>query len=93
MIVLVGYDEETNKVYCADSIFTGLQVVSLKNLAKARSSKYEPCPPRNTWFEVHVPRKTKPMDKAVKASIKETAKQMLNPLDENFRCKRYEKIS
>ena len=93
MIVLVGYDEERKEAYCVDSIFTGLQVVSLENLAKARNSKYEPCPPRNTWFEIHVPGRTKPLDEAVNAAIKETAMQMLNPSDENFSIKGMRKLA
>jgi len=76
-IVLAGYDLEGGKAYVADSKFQGLQEVSLENLAKARSSKFKPYPPRNKWFELTLPQKLKPLDQAIRATISETAKNML----------------
>ena len=78
-IVLAGYDSDKGEAYVADSKFQGLQAVSLKNLAKARSSRFKPYPPRNEWFEFTLPQKLKPIDQAIKATIVETAKNMLEP--------------
>jgi hypothetical protein len=87
MIVLAGYDEEKGEAYCADTSFNGLQAVSLESLAEARSSKYKPFPPRNTWFNINMPTKTKPLNHAVNKALLETAKNMLNPPTRNFGIK------
>jgi len=76
-IVLAGYDLDKGEAYVADSKFQGLQAVSLENLAKARVSKFKPYPPRNEWFEFTLPQKLKPLNGAIKATITETAKSML----------------
>lgn len=78
-IVLAGYDLDQGEAYIADSKFQGLQAVSLENLAKARSSTFKPYPPRNEWFEFTLPQKLKPLNEAIKATITETAKSMLEP--------------
>jgi len=83
VIVLVGYDEEKGEAYIADSSFEGIQTISLKSLAQARNSKFEPFPPENTWFEINVPKTTKPLSKATEMAIKETAKNMIHPSREN----------
>jgi hypothetical protein len=87
VIVLAGYDEERGEAYVADSTFKGIQAVTLKSLAEARNSKFEPCPPENAWFEISIPKKIKPLDKATKMAIKETAKNMLNPSEANYGIK------
>jgi len=78
-IVLAGYDLDKGEAYTGDSKFQGLQAVSLENLAKARGSKFKPYPPRNEWFEFTLPQKLKPLDQAIRATVVETAKSMLEP--------------
>jgi len=87
MIVLVGYDEEKDEAYCADTSYSSLQTVSLKSLAEARNSKYKPFPPRNAWFQINMPAKTQPIGQAVKKAILETSKDMLYPPRRNFGVK------
>jgi hypothetical protein len=83
VIVLVGYDEKKGEAYIADSSFEGMQAISLQSLAQARNSKFEPFPPENAWFEINVPKTTKPLSKAAEMAIKETAKNMIHPSREN----------
>ncbi|MDH7478110.1 MAG: DUF4872 domain-containing protein [Candidatus Bathyarchaeota archaeon] len=80
---MAGYDEERGEAYVADSTFKGIQTVTLKSLAEARNSKFEPCPPENAWFEISIPKKIKPLDEATKMAMKETAKNMLNHPEAN----------
>jgi len=86
-IVLTGYDLDKGEAYVADSKFQGLQAVSLENLAKARGSKFKPYPPRNEWFEFTLPQKLKPLSEAIRATIKETAINMLEPSTKIFGLK------
>jgi hypothetical protein len=87
VIVLVGYDEEKAEAYVADSAYKDIQSLPLKSLTEARNSKFEPCPPENTWFEIHVPKTINPIGKAAKMAIGETAENTLNPPQSNYGVK------
>lgn len=81
-IVLAGYDDKN--VYLADTDFKAIQKTSLKNFELARSSKCKPFAPKNYYATFEFPKQLPDLSAAIKKSIKETAKNMLNPPIKNI---------
>jgi hypothetical protein len=75
--VLVGYDDDN--VYLADTGFESIQKTSLKSFELARNSKHKPYPPKNYYATFEFPKSLPSLNQVIIKSIRETAKDMLNP--------------
>ncbi|HEY86629.1 MAG TPA: DUF4872 domain-containing protein [Dehalococcoidia bacterium] len=58
--------------------------MSLEQLVKARGSTYKPFPPQNAYFVFDFTNFRQPREEDIIISIRQTAKQMLNPPIKNF---------
>jgi hypothetical protein len=78
-IVLVGYDEEKNTAYVADTEFKELQEIGIERLKQARSSDYGPTflKPKNTQYSMSLRDKRPPLSAGIKLSIQQVCKNML----------------
>jgi hypothetical protein len=83
VVVVCGYDRELRQVLIADRD-KELHVVSMDDLEKARSSTYQPFPPRNTWYTFDFSGKRQPTAGEVRQAIAEQAHGMLEPPIRNF---------
>lgn len=86
-VVIVGIDEEKGIVFIADTAFKTLQVATLEELEKARSSKAKPFPTENRWFTFDFPSELTPIDQAIRNAVNRTVDQMLNPPIKNLGVK------
>lgn len=72
-----GYDDETQTVFLADTGFEGLQPISYESLKRARTSKAQPFPLENNWFEVILDKPIPPLKDIIPEAIRKNAKSML----------------
>jgi hypothetical protein len=61
--------------------------ITLKQLGKARNSKYKPFPPKNTYFDFDFKNFKTPEENDIYASIRQTTEAMLNPPISNLGIK------
>ena len=61
--------------------------ITLKQLGKARSSKFKPFPPKNTYLQFDFSEFHKPTQEDIISSIKQTVDAQLNPPIKNFGVK------
>ncbi|UCB47255.1 MAG: BtrH N-terminal domain-containing protein [Spirochaetota bacterium] len=91
--VVCGYDEKDTVVASdmdqkAEGMKKGFYYpVALKQLAKARSSKYKPFPPRNSWLEFDFSRYHAPGADDIYSSLAQTIESMLHPPISNLGIK------
>lgn len=78
VVVVGGLDKAQRLVLIADRD-AGLHPTSLDDLAAARGSKYQPFPPRNTWYSFDFSGFRQPTPDDVWAAIDETLTTMLKP--------------
>ncbi len=83
IVVVWGYDDETQRFYVSDTGFEGLRVVSYESMQKARSSTARPYPLRYNWFEVDLRGREIDLEKASKEAIIENAMLMLKGVETN----------
>lgn len=86
-IVVAGIDEEREVAYVADTNFSGLQEVKLKDLEEARDSKHKPFPPHNRWYILKVPPELTSLNKAIKMALTKNYQEMLKPPIRNLGLK------
>ncbi len=86
-IVVAGIDEEKGVAYVADTNFSGLQEIKLKDLEEARDSRHRPFPPRNRWYTLKVPEELTPLSKAIQKALTKNYQEMLNPPIKNLGLK------
>ena len=83
--VICGYDgDQTLLASDMDPEAAGLKKgiyspISLKDLSKARNSKFKPFPPNNAWLEFDFSQYKYPDEHNLYSAIKQTAGSMLNP--------------
>jgi hypothetical protein len=78
VVVLAGYDPETQQVLVADRDGE-LHPVSLETLARARGSDFKPFLPRNTWYTFDFSHRRLPTEREVRQAIREVTTGMLRP--------------
>ena len=78
VVVVAGCDPEVQKVLVADRDGK-LHPVSVKELTRARSSKFKPFPPRNTWYNFDFKDKRPPKPEELRQAIREVVTGMLRP--------------
>jgi hypothetical protein len=76
-IVVCGYDPTNKEVLIADRD-KDLHVVPWEDLVKARSSKFKPFPPQNTWFSFDFSQKRQPDAQEIQESVLDVCKYMLD---------------
>jgi len=76
-VVLVGYDDDSQTAYLADTDFPGFQTVSYESLRRARTSQVPPFPVRNATMTLDAREPTVSLPEAMRAAIVENAHQML----------------
>jgi len=72
-----GYDDETREFFLSDTGFRGLQPASYESLNRARSSKVQPYPLTNNWFEVFLEPPFPPLSELIPRAMLNNAKSML----------------
>jgi hypothetical protein len=75
-IVACGYDPISKEVLIADRD-KDLHVVPWEDLVKARSSKFKPFPPKNTWFTSDFGQKRQPQTEDLREAIQDVCTYML----------------
>jgi len=78
MVVAAGYDPQTFQVFVSDRDGL-LHPVLLSDVRQARSSKFQPFPPKNVWFEFDFPEARLPKAEEIRQAILETSKKMVKP--------------
>jgi hypothetical protein len=78
VVVVAGLDKDRRQVLIADRD-DGLHPTSLEDLAQARGSRFQPFPPRNTWYSFDFSGFRHPTADDVWAAIDETLTTMLKP--------------
>ncbi len=76
-VVLVGYDDETETAYLADTDFPDLQEVSYDSLRRARNSQIPPFPTQNAWMSLDATRPAVSLPEAMRSAMIENARRML----------------
>jgi len=76
-VLLVGYDDDTETVYLADTDFPKLQTVSYDSLRRARNSQIPPFPTQNAWMTLDARCPQVSLSDAMRAAIIENARHML----------------
>lgn len=82
-VVIFGVDEEEDKVYISDR-GKKLVTVSIKDLKKARSSKFPPFPSKNKLLKIKHPLKIGNLEKGIKEGIRDCCSIMLRPPIKNI---------
>ncbi len=77
VIPVWGYDDESEIVFVSDTGFDGLQRVSYDNFRKARSSKANPYPLFNNWFEVKLKSPISPLSEIIPRALRKNAEFMI----------------
>ena len=77
VIPVWGYDDESEIVFVSDTGFDGLQRISYENFRKARSSKANPYPLFNNWFEVKLELPISPLSDIIPKAIRKNAEFMI----------------
>ncbi len=78
VVVVCGYDPETNQVLIADRD-EELHPVSMVDLERARGSTYKPFPPKNLWYTFDFGQQRQPTAEEVYHAIREQVQSMLEP--------------
>ena len=78
VIVVCGYDPETDDVLVADRD-EELHVVSMDVLERARGSTFKPFPPKNAWYTFDFSEKRQPTPDEVRRAIQDQVAPMLEP--------------
>jgi len=78
VVVACGYDQDTELILIADRD-AELHPVSLKTLALARGSRYQPFPPHHAWYAFDFSSKHPPEPKEINQSIRQCVHGMLKP--------------
>jgi hypothetical protein len=86
VIVVCGYDPETDQVLVADRD-EALHVVPMDDLARARGSTHKPFPPKNLWYSFDFERRRQPTPREVRQAILEMTQLMLEPPIRNIGVK------
>lgn len=86
MIVVCGYDEESEMVLVADRDEI-LHPVSLADLEKARGSTYKPFPPKHRWFTFDFAAKREPTGAEIQEAIREQVGAAIHPPISNIGVK------
>ncbi|MFC2059865.1 BtrH N-terminal domain-containing protein [Chloroflexota bacterium] len=83
VFVVFGLDEARDEVYIYDR---GVNPVTVRiaDLARARSSKFLPFPPRHRLLKIKYPARIENLEKGIKASISECCRNMLKPPIKNL---------
>lgn len=76
-VVLVGYDDDAEIAYLADTDFPDLQPVAYASLRRARTSAVPPFPVRNAWMTLDARRPVVELPDAMRSAIIENARKML----------------
>ena len=77
-ILLIGYDTEKQTAIVSDNEFPVPQEVSFAGLAKARTQTIPPFDLANDWFQIFMPEKLAPLERAVPEAIALMAQRMLD---------------
>ncbi len=74
-VLLVGYDDDRETAFLADTAFPDLQTVSYDTLASARSAKIQPIPLHNEWMVIErtPPDMLRPLPNAVRHALRANA--------------------
>jgi hypothetical protein len=83
VFVVFGLDEAGDKVYIYDRGKNPV-TVSIADLAKARSSKYSPFPPKHRLLKIKYPSQIGNLEHVIKEAIRECYRDMLNPPIKNI---------
>jgi hypothetical protein len=78
VVVVAGLDRDHRQVLVADRD-AGIHPTSLDDLAQARSSRFQPFPPRNTWYSFDFSGFRPPTSADVWAAIEDALATMLDP--------------
>lgn len=73
LVVLVGYDDDRQVAFLADTGFAGLQEVSYAALRAARSAKVPPIPLHNDWLAIQPTSQPAPLPQAIMLALRENA--------------------
>ena len=92
VFVVFGLDEARDKVYIYDRGKNPV-TVSIADLAKARSSKYPPFPPKHRLLKIKYPSQIGNLEHGIKEAIRECYRDMLNPPIKNIGLAGMEKWS
>ncbi|MEW8977730.1 MAG: BtrH N-terminal domain-containing protein [Symbiobacterium sp.] len=79
-VMVVGFDDREEQVFIYDYLWPECQVVTREQLRLARGSQIKPDPPRNTWFEFHVPTRLVALPVAVREAIAFNVQMMRYPV-------------
>jgi len=83
VMVLSGYDDESDEAYVCDARFEEPQAIALDSLSKARGSDRKPFPPNNCRYSFSFPSALTKLDGAVKIAIMENAEVFMDPTVKN----------
>lgn len=77
-VLLVGYDDEHETAFLADTAFSELQTVSYEALRAARSAKIPPIPLHNEWLVIEPtpPDTLRPLPAAIRLALRANALAM-----------------
>jgi hypothetical protein len=91
-VVVFGLDENEQEAYVYDRGRKPV-TVSMGDLAKSRSSRFPPFPPKHRLLKIRYPAKIRNVEEGVKDSILECCQSMLKPLIKNIGLAGIEKWS
>jgi len=83
VFVVFGLDEAKDEVFIYDRGRNPVKV-SIADLARARSSKYQPFPPKHRLLKMKYPVKVKDLGDGIEESIRECCRNMLAPPIKNI---------
>jgi len=83
VFVVFGLDESKDEVYIYDRGVNPV-TVSTADLARARSSKFPPFPPKHRLLKIEYPDKVGNLEKGIRDSIQECCRMMLKPPIKNI---------
>ncbi len=92
VFVVFGLDEAKDEVYIYDRGIKPV-TVSIADLAKARSSKFPPFPPKHRLLKIKYPARIENLKEGIKAGIQECCRNMLKPPMKNLGMAGMEKWS
>jgi hypothetical protein len=82
-VTIVGYEEgetpEKSFFYLSDYVWNDLQKVSYVEMEKARASNVGQTPPDNLFYTFYFPKKTLPLEDAIRSGIRLNVQTMLKP--------------